>query len=75
MVDVLPTNDKLKARATSIITTICSVSNETAKTALETSGNRVKTAIVMIKKRISPMQAEELLIHCDGSLRKALMQS
>ncbi len=72
MVDVTPTNDKLKERAVSIITAVCSVPDDTARTALETSGNRAKTAILMIKKRISHLQAEELLVQCGGSLRKAL---
>ncbi len=72
MVDVLPTNEKLIERAISIIATVCLVSYDTAKDALQASANRSKTAILMLKKRIGHLQAEELLVQCGGSLRKAL---
>ena len=72
MVDMTPTNDKLIERAISIISTLCCVSRDTAEDALAASGNRSKTAILMIKKNIGHLQAEGLLVQSHGSLRKAL---
>ena len=72
MIDVTPTNDKLQARAISMIVMLCTVPEDIAQSALEASGNRVKTAIVMIKKNLSHLQSEKLLIQYSGSLRKAL---
>jgi N-acetylmuramic acid 6-phosphate etherase len=74
MVDLMPTNEKLKQRAISIICTVCSVSPDIAEEALEASANRSKTAILMLLGNIGHLQAEELLIKSGGSLRKALSE-
>lgn len=73
MVDLRPTNEKLRERAVSIISIIGNVPRHLAEGALVASQNRAKTAILMIKRKIGRVQAEELINKCDGSLRKALV--
>lgn len=72
MVDLRPTNDKLRERAVSIICTVCDVQRPIAEGALVASSNRVKTAILMIKRKMGRAQAEEMLVKCNHSLRSAL---
>ena len=72
MVDLKPTNDKLRERALSIICTVCDVQRPIAEGALVASNNRVKTAILMIKRKMGRAQAEEMLLKSKHSLRKAL---
>lgn len=74
MVDLKPTNDKLRERALSIICTVCDVQRPIAEGALVASNNKVKTAILMIKRKLGRAQAEELLVKCKHSLRLALDQ-
>lgn len=61
MVDVMPTNDKLIARALGIIITLTGCPGEEARAYLEKSGMNAKTAVVMIKKGLTRVEAEELL--------------
>lgn len=72
MVDLKPTNEKLRERAASIICTVCDVERHVAEGALVASGNKVKTAILMVKRKLGRAQAEQLLTKCDNKLRKAL---
>ncbi len=72
MVDLKPTNLKLRERAITIISMLAAVGRHDAEGALVASRNCVKTAIVMLKKKINNKQACELLKECDGNLRKAL---
>lgn len=72
MVDLRPTNDKLRERAVSIICTVCDVQRPIAEGALVASNNRVKTAILMLRRKMGRAQAEELLVKCKHSLRSAL---
>jgi N-acetylmuramic acid 6-phosphate etherase len=72
MVDLKPTNAKLRERALSIICTVCDVQRPIAEGAMVASSNRVKTAILMIKRKMSRVQAEDMLSRCKNSLRKAL---
>lgn len=72
MVDLKPTNEKLRERASSIICTVCDVERHVAEGALVASGNKVKTAILMVKRKIGRVQAEQLLQKCNNKLRKAL---
>lgn len=72
MVDLKPTNAKLRERALSIICTVCDVQRPIAEGAMVASSNRVKTAILMIKRKMSRVQAEEMLAKSKNSLRKAL---
>lgn len=72
MVDLKPTNEKLRERALSIICTICDVPRHVAEGSLVASNNRAKTAILMVKRKVGRVQAETLLSKCGNSLRKAL---
>ncbi|HEY9716791.1 MAG TPA: N-acetylmuramic acid 6-phosphate etherase [Trichormus sp.] len=73
MVDLRPTNEKLRERAVSIISICGSVPRHLAEGALVASHDRCKTAILMMKRKIGRAQAEELITKCGGSLRKALV--
>lgn len=73
MVDLKPTNEKLRERAVSIISILGDVPRHLAEGALVASQNKAKTAILMVKRKVGRAQAEELLTRCGGSLRKALV--
>src|SRR3989337_1654125 len=66
MIDLQMTNLKLKERAKRIVMTITGVSYEEAATVLEKAGGHVKTALVMIKARVSHAEATERLKKADG---------
>ena len=72
MVDLKPTNEKLRERATSIISLMGDVPRPIAEGALVASQHSCKTAILMIKRKMGRVQAEELIKKYNGSLRKAL---
>ena len=61
MIDVLPTNEKLVARAIRIISTVTDVSPEQAKAVLEKADKNVGLAIVMAKANLNRDQASDLL--------------
>jgi N-acetylmuramic acid 6-phosphate etherase len=71
MVDVLLTNDKLKARAVRMICEIARVDAEGARAALVAAGDNTKLAI-LIAKGIAPDDARTKLAQHDGNLRQAL---
>ncbi len=73
MIDLKPTNMKLRERAVSIISILGGVPRHLAEGALVASHDRCKTAILMVKRKIGRAQAEELITKCGGSLRKALI--
>lgn len=73
MVDLKPTNEKLRERAVSIIALICDVQRPIAEGALVASNGQAKTAILMLKRKIGRVQAEELITKSGGSLRKSLV--
>jgi N-acetylmuramic acid 6-phosphate etherase len=72
MVDVNPSNLKLIERAKKIIMQAVPCDIETATQALADSGNKVKTAIVMVKLKCSKVEAEEKLKNSDGFIRTAI---
>jgi N-acetylmuramic acid 6-phosphate etherase len=72
MVDVNPSNLKLIERAKKIIMQAASCDLETATQVLADSGNKVKTAIVMVKLKCSKEDAEERLKKADGFIRIAV---
>jgi N-acetylmuramic acid 6-phosphate etherase len=72
MVDVVPSNKKLIARAEGIIVQITGCSREEASGLLKESGMRPKTASLMKLKGVTKDDAERLLKDAGGSLRKAL---
>lgn len=72
MIDLMPTNEKLKDRAIRIVSEIAEVNNSQAlKTLLECNWS-VKTAILMLKCNMSKEQASEELRRNCGVLRRAL---
>lgn len=72
MVDVQPTNSKLKDRAARIVSEIAEISYAEAGEFLNKTDYRVKPAVIMSKFDISLKESEELLKKHSGRLRKAL---
>lgn len=75
MVDVQPTNLKLKARARRIVAALGQVSAEEAGELLEQTQYQVKPAILMARDKISLPEALSRLKTVSGKLRLALGQS
>ncbi len=72
MIDLMPTNEKLKDRAIRIVSEIAKVNASTAlKTLLECNW-KVKEAILMLQCDLTQDEAKELLKKNCGVLRKAL---
>jgi N-acetylmuramic acid 6-phosphate etherase len=72
MVDVAPTNRKLRARALRLTQLVSGASREEAERALRESGGRVKIAAYMLARGVDATSAEEALSRNGGSLRGAL---
>lgn len=69
MVDVRPTNAKLWARATRIVTRLSNLDDGEAEKLIKKAGGRAKVALVMHHARVNAQRARELLIQHKGSLR------
>ncbi len=72
MIDLMPTNEKLKDRAIRIVAEIAGVNNSKALQTLLECGWSVKTAIIMLKCDLKREQAEEALRKNCGVLRRTL---
>lgn len=72
MVDVQPTNEKLRLRALNLLTRLGKINKVAAKTLLEETKWQVKPAIVMARLACSLREAEEKLTQANGFLRKVL---
>ena len=72
MVDVKPTNEKLKARAERIVRQATGAGSGEALRALGEAGDSCKTAIVMLEAGVGADEARELLRRADGHIAKAL---
>ncbi|HEY2575534.1 MAG TPA: N-acetylmuramic acid 6-phosphate etherase [Streptosporangiaceae bacterium] len=72
MVDVRPTNTKLRERAVRIVTEITGVPSREARRALLASGWRPKVASIVAAYRLDPDEATALLEKYGGRLRDAL---
>jgi N-acetylmuramic acid 6-phosphate etherase len=72
MVDVVPTNTKLRMRALGIIRDVTGCTSHEAVQLLEDSGGNAKTAILMHLKGILKDEAQTRLEKAEGSLRQAL---
>ena len=72
MVDVRPTNDKLRDRAVRIVAAVAVTSPEVAKKALKACQWRTKPACIVAASALSPQVAVELLEANGGRLRSAL---
>lgn len=75
MVDVMPTNEKLKDRAERIVKKITGADDLKVSEALNKAEYNVKTAAVMIKYCVSREKAEGMLKNADGILKKVFMQN
>ena len=74
MVDVLPTNAKLTARALRLIRLLTKTDEKTARRLLQDSGLNVKTAVLMHRKKLTCKQARALLKKHRGFLAEALRE-
>ncbi|NOZ26416.1 MAG: N-acetylmuramic acid 6-phosphate etherase [Nitrospirae bacterium] len=72
MIDVVPSNRKLKDRACRIVMDLTGCSREEADTLLHGAGGSAKTAVLMYLKGLDYENARRLLNESAGSLRKAL---
>lgn len=72
MVDVKPTNRKLRDRAVRIVCRVCGCGDAEALAALEAGGWRVKVALVMLQSSLSADDAILRLERSGGFVRRAL---
>ena len=72
MIDLMPTNEKLKDRAIRIVAEIAETSASNALKTLLECGWKVKVAIMMIKCNLTKDEAIEALRKNCGVLRRAL---
>lgn len=71
MVDMRPTNDKLRARAAAMVAGLAGVTEPQAALALVTTGQRIKPA-VLVARGLTPEAADRLLAAHGDRLRPAL---
>ena len=72
MIDVQPTNEKLKIRAANILNELTGISKEEAVKILENTNYNVKLSLVMIKGNTDKEKAEKVLEISGGKVSKAL---
>jgi N-acetylmuramic acid 6-phosphate etherase len=72
MVDLVPSNEKLRARARSIVREAAGVPAEEADEALARSGGDPKVAIVSLLVGVQPEEAKARLADAGGVVRRAL---
>ena len=72
MIDMQPTNDKLKERACRIVSEICHIETTTAQKYLEKSTYNVKLACIMALKNYTLEQAQQILNQHQGLLRSVI---
>ena len=70
MIDVKPTNEKLKLRAARIVADICKVAEEKSLEVLKNNNYKIKHAILNIKYGCDFEKSEQLLKENNGILRK-----
>lgn len=70
MIDVKPTNEKLKTRAVKIVADICQVTCEKALDVLKNNNYKIKHAVLNIKYGCDFEKSEKLLKENNGVLRK-----
>lgn len=75
MVDVQPSNEKLRNRAVRIVAAACETDVQTADALLERSGHDVKTAIIMGVLTVDSDKARAMLEQSHGVVRDALAES
>jgi N-acetylmuramic acid 6-phosphate (MurNAc-6-P) etherase len=75
MVDLRPTNEKLRRRAVRIVAAAARVPEREAAEALGRAGGRVPVAIVMLAARTTSEEAAARLARAGGNVRQALAAS
>ena len=73
MVDVRPTNIKLRLRAVRILQQASGVGTEAARDALRATGYEVKPALVMLLAGVGADEARRRLAAAEGFVRRALV--
>jgi len=74
MIDVKPTNKKLKERAVGIVTRIVKIPKDKAKELLKENEYKIKHVILIIKYKMTFDEANEALKANNGILRKVFQQ-
>jgi len=72
MVDVTPTNAKLRRRAEHILQEATGADQSTIRRVLQETNYRVKPALVMLLAGVDLAEAEDLLARADGVVRRAI---
>ena len=72
MVDLQVVNEKLRDRGTRIIKKLTDLNYKEAGKVLKDSGGSVKTALIMVNKSCSKMEAKELINKYKGNLRQII---
>lgn len=72
MVDVQPTNEKLRVRAVRIVAEATGLNTDQARSALANADGDVKTAIVCSLTGLSPEKSKERIVAAQGSIRKVI---
>jgi len=75
MVDVVATNDKLRARALRLVRDLAQVGEEQANDLLQASNWNVKIAVIMARANVDAVTAASLLVQNRGSLRRSLAKA
>ena len=71
MVDVQPTNEKLRHRAVTIVARVTGLAVDEVRRLLEVTGYEVKTAIVMALAGVTADEARRRLAASGGHIRRA----
>ena len=72
MVEMRPTNAKLRERSILMVADLTGADHEAARTTLERAGGVIKLAVVMLERSLGVEQAQAALDAAGGNLRKAL---
>ena len=72
MIDVVPANDKLRARVRRIVGEATGASPDAVEAALAEAEGEPKVAIVALAAGVDPNTARKRLLAADGNLRRAL---
>lgn len=72
MVDLVPTNEKLRHRAVGIVSDIAGVAAADARAALDATAFDIKEAVLVARLGVSPDDAAERLHRNGGHLRRAM---
>src|SRR5438477_5370350 len=72
MVNVTPKNEKLVERANTILSKAAGVNSSRARKALNSAGNRVPVALVMLAANVNRRAAKRALKQANGHVRRAI---